>query len=82
MAGAAVLDYPLPRVQVECDPTVSPNPPSCSANELYLITHSEGHWHLLDGDENELVSLPDRLVLTVHTLPQLQKWQHLEEPRE
>jgi hypothetical protein len=68
VAGAAVLDHPLPLVQIDSDPTLSP-PAYLAKSQLYLVTHTEGHWHLLDDDENELVSVPDRLVLAVHTIP-------------
>jgi hypothetical protein len=74
VAGAAMLDRPLPHVQIDCDPTL---PRDYLAEEenlftkenLYLVTHTEGHWHLLDDDQNELLSVPDRLVSAVHTIP-------------
>jgi hypothetical protein len=68
VAGAVVIENPLPQVQIDSDPTLSP-PAFLAKDQLYLVTHSEGHWHLLDDDENELLSVPDRLVLTVHTIP-------------
>lgn len=67
VAGSAVFDRPLPQVQVDPDPTAAP--PAWLAHQLYLVTHAEGFWHFLDDDENELLSVPDRLVLSVHTTP-------------
>jgi hypothetical protein len=73
VAGAAVLSQPLPRVYVDPDRTFSSPPPAFLAHDLYLVAHSEGHWHFVDDDENKLVSVPDRVVLAVHTTPLLRK---------
>jgi hypothetical protein len=67
VAGAAVHNQPLPQVQIESDQTA--NVPACFTKPLYLVTRAEGCWHFLDDKNNELVSVPDRLVSAVHTLP-------------
>jgi hypothetical protein len=66
VAGAAVLDNPLPHVLIELDPTAV-YLPALKGSELYLVTHAEGHWHFLDDASNALLSVPDRLVWSVHT---------------
>jgi hypothetical protein len=65
VAGTAVLDT-LPHVLIEPDPTAV-NLPALKGSELYLVTHAEGHWHFLDDASNALLSVPDRLVWSVHT---------------
>jgi hypothetical protein len=80
VAGAAVLDHPLPRAQVDPDSTVCS--PACLAHALSLVTHVEGHWHFLDHAEKELVSVPDKVVLTVHAIPQMRNKRQRQEPRE
>lgn len=68
VTGAATVDHPLPRVQVATKHTTIPGELLAPLNEqLYIVAHADGHWHLLDDRSDKLLSVSNELVLAVRT---------------
>jgi hypothetical protein len=66
---AATVAHPLPRVQItELDTVESKgllDLPKGDKGELYLVAHTDGYWHFVYDESNELFSIPDRCVPAV-----------------
>lgn len=66
LCTAATVDHPLPRVQVTGAGTAEEKELlTFLMEDLYLVTHTEGYWHFLHDESNELWTVPDRSVLAV-----------------
>jgi hypothetical protein len=84
---ALVADPPLPKVEITKQPGATGEVHSYPTEvEGYLVTHSDGFWHLFDGN-NKFLSIPDAQVLQVRTLgrqphPEAEQQRTLEEVME